>query len=408
MTTVAKRYGVSGSFLARVCTWLNVPRPPRGYWARIAAGYTVSQPPLPSPKPGAEIEWARYGEARRAPLRVQSLPRKKKRRKRSELPTLHSLLEGFQERLNEGNVSFYYPFIKPIKRLLPDIVVTKKTASRAIDVANEFFLLLEEHNHQVMLSPLKQRLFRHEVDEREQTRGGNHYSNLWSPSRPTVVFIGTVAIGLTIYEMTEYVEVRSIDGKHVKISDLTPQQLIKAARSYSWTTTQDMPSGRLCVQAYSPYSGTNWSRQWKESKVGEFPAKFRGIVKELEAEATTIAKQVEEAERKAEMQRQQYEQQREIERQRWEVEKAEQARKNAEWRRAEAQKESRRELFDIIRGWAEANRIEEFFEDIQRRATNLPEEEKTKLLERLKLAREIIGGVDALERFRVWRSPDER
>ena len=33
MTKVAARYEVSSSFLARVCARLNVPRPPRGYWA---------------------------------------------------------------------------------------------------------------------------------------------------------------------------------------------------------------------------------------------------------------------------------------------------------------------------------------------------------------------------------------
>lgn len=31
MTKVAARYGVSSSFLARVCERLNVPRPSRGY-----------------------------------------------------------------------------------------------------------------------------------------------------------------------------------------------------------------------------------------------------------------------------------------------------------------------------------------------------------------------------------------
>jgi hypothetical protein len=38
MTAVAARYGISGSFLARVCARLNVPRPPRGYWVRRASG----------------------------------------------------------------------------------------------------------------------------------------------------------------------------------------------------------------------------------------------------------------------------------------------------------------------------------------------------------------------------------
>lgn len=38
MTKVAARFDVSGSYLARMCTLLNVPRPERGYWAKMAVG----------------------------------------------------------------------------------------------------------------------------------------------------------------------------------------------------------------------------------------------------------------------------------------------------------------------------------------------------------------------------------
>lgn len=408
MTTVAKKYGVSGSFLARVCTWLNVPRPPRGYWARVAAGYTVPQQPLPDPKPGGEIEWARYGEAKRAPLKFENQKFKNKRRNRSDLPALHPLLEGFQERLHEGSESYFNPYIRPIKRLLPDIITSKKLASHTIEVANELYLGLETHGHQVKFSPHSQPLWRRAIDEREQVRGGHHDSHLWYPSRPTVVFIGTVAIGLTVYEMTEYVEVRHIDGEYVKVTDLTPQQLKRAARSYSWTSTQDMPSGRLCIQAYSPYQRTEWRRQWQERKAGDFPGKLSAIIKELETASASIAKQVEEAEHKAEIERQQREQQREIERQRWEAEKAQQAREDAERRRIKAEKDSREELASIINAWAKAKSIEEFFADAERRAAGLGDDEKAVILERLKLARQMVGSTDALQWLRSWKAPEER
>ncbi len=38
MIKVAIELGVSGSYLARVCTALGVPRPERGYWAKVAVG----------------------------------------------------------------------------------------------------------------------------------------------------------------------------------------------------------------------------------------------------------------------------------------------------------------------------------------------------------------------------------
>ena len=47
MLRVAARLGVSSSYMARVCTLLNVPRPERGYWAKLAVGKAPKQPPLP-------------------------------------------------------------------------------------------------------------------------------------------------------------------------------------------------------------------------------------------------------------------------------------------------------------------------------------------------------------------------
>jgi hypothetical protein len=35
---VAQRYGVSDVAIAKACSLLDIPKPPRGYWARKAAG----------------------------------------------------------------------------------------------------------------------------------------------------------------------------------------------------------------------------------------------------------------------------------------------------------------------------------------------------------------------------------
>jgi ankyrin repeat protein len=43
---VAKSYGISDVRLGKVCRALQVPVPPRGYWARVRNGYTVEKPPL--------------------------------------------------------------------------------------------------------------------------------------------------------------------------------------------------------------------------------------------------------------------------------------------------------------------------------------------------------------------------
>ena len=169
-----------------------------------------------------------------------------------------------------------------------------------------------------------------------------------------------------------------------------------------------MPSGRLCIQAYSPYTGTEWTRQWQEKKGGDFPGKLPAIIKEFEIASVLIAKQAEEAGCRAEIQRQQLEQQREIERKRWEAEKAEQAREEAERRRLKAIKDSRDELSDIIKAWAKAKRIEEFFADVERQAATMEEDQKAAVLERLALARRMADTTDALRWLASWKTPEER
>lgn len=56
VSIVAKRYDVSDTALAKVCRRMNIPLPPRGYWAKIRAGQSVSIPILPTYEPNKPIE----------------------------------------------------------------------------------------------------------------------------------------------------------------------------------------------------------------------------------------------------------------------------------------------------------------------------------------------------------------
>src|SRR5690606_10561147 len=57
MMRVAARYGVSSSYLARVCTELRIPRPARGYWAQLVVNKAPSKAPLPAVSPGELGSW---------------------------------------------------------------------------------------------------------------------------------------------------------------------------------------------------------------------------------------------------------------------------------------------------------------------------------------------------------------
>ena len=41
--TLCQQYGLSDNGLRKVCKRLNVPVPPRGYWAKVEAGHKVQE-----------------------------------------------------------------------------------------------------------------------------------------------------------------------------------------------------------------------------------------------------------------------------------------------------------------------------------------------------------------------------
>jgi GTP1/Obg family GTP-binding protein len=98
----------------------------------------------------------------------------------------------------------------------------------------------------------------------------------------------------------------------------------------------------------------------------------------------------------------------EIERQRWEAQRREEERRERERRRAQAVKESREQLFAIVKAWALADRIERFFDDAERRASALNWDDRAALLDRIKQARGLLGGTDALARLQQWKAPSEQ
>ena len=239
MTAVAARFGLSSSYLARICNRMNVPRPDPGYWAKLAVGKAKTQPPLPAAQPGDDLVWSREGDNAGT---VRSLPKPPVRvlRKRSlttaPRPDQHPLLIGAKTHFETGRLSYEGDYLKPAKKLLVDLAVTKAGLDKALSFANELFLSLEDNGHRVLIAPHGEFLHREEVDEREEPHRNRGYNNLWSPWRSTVVYIGTVAIGLTVIEMSEEVEVRYVNGKFVREEDYVPPKRGRYTPDNTWTT----------------------------------------------------------------------------------------------------------------------------------------------------------------------------
>lgn len=66
ISRLCKRYGLSDQGLRKVCAKSQIPLPPRGYWAKIAAGHVLSKPTLPPLS--KEAEGRRPSVKKQAPL----------------------------------------------------------------------------------------------------------------------------------------------------------------------------------------------------------------------------------------------------------------------------------------------------------------------------------------------------
>lgn len=52
MIRLAEEFGISGNGLAKICDRLDIPYPPRGHWAKKAAGKAITTLELPARKDG--------------------------------------------------------------------------------------------------------------------------------------------------------------------------------------------------------------------------------------------------------------------------------------------------------------------------------------------------------------------
>src|SRR5579884_879533 len=154
MTKVAARHGVSSSFLARVCARLNVPRPPRGYWAQLEVGRAPTKPDLPNPRPGDPLDWSRDRSLPRIARGVAEAPPATKfaRNRRSGRSARHDILIGAREHFDAAR-ELDGGYLRPAKRRILDLFVSKESLDRALGLANSLFLALEDGGHRVAFAP---------------------------------------------------------------------------------------------------------------------------------------------------------------------------------------------------------------------------------------------------------------
>jgi hypothetical protein len=405
MTKVGEKFKLSGSYMARVCATLRVPRPERGYWAKLAVEKAPEKPALPDAQPGDQLSWSQ-GEVLSAPprARVVALPPRPRRGKLPRPVTgTHGLIRDAKGNHDNGYKVEEGQHLRPHKRLMVDVTASRSGLDKALAFANDLFNALESAGHRVLISSAAENFTRAHIDEHEQLPkkpNGEHsyYNNrLWWPQRPTVVYVGSVAFGLAVIEMSESVELRYVNGRYIRESDYKPPKASTRFAEHTWTTTREIPCGRLRLVIYAPYRGVSWSIVFQESKDRALTTDIPKIVKSIQNSAAVVVEKVKEAEREAEIRRREWEEQQERRRQ-------EEDRRRV----AESNKESREQLSKVIENWARVVSLEEFFAGIEKRVQSLPEEQRPEMLKRLALAREFVGTQDPLDFFRSWKTPLER
>ena len=234
-----------------------------------------------------------------------------------------------------------------------------------------YSMLWNPPGHRVLISSPAENFHRAHIDEHEQLQkkpnGGHPYydSRLWSPQRPTVVHVGSVAFGLAVIEMSERVELRYVNGRYIREHDYKPPKASARFAEHSWTTTRETPCGRLRLVVYAPYRDVSWSIVFQESKDRALTTEIPKILKSIQNSVQLVVEKVREAEREAEIRRKQWDEQ--IERSRREEDRR---------RVAESIKESHEQLSRVIDNWARVVSLEQFFAGIEKRVRDLPEEQR--------------------------------
>ena len=396
MVRLAERCGVSSSYLARVYTELKVPRPDRGYWAKLEFGKSPPKPSLPAARPGDLMQWA-PGTA------VGSIVASACRSPISTLPhvgpkdhgKLHDLLNGARplflktRKLENG-------ILCPFKKTLVDILASESKLGDALETAQVLFLALNQKGFHVGMAAPDERASREQVFLPEKPAMYPRAAK-WSPQRPTLVHINGTQIGLTLFEMTVDVEMVYAERGYLPVATLSQRQLERYTGTLHWRTMKPEPSGRLCLQAYCPHRLFKWSKQWRESKPGELQMLVPSIAEELEAFAPWLVSQTQEAQDLHDKKLR-----------RWDEEERERNRLKKEEHQRKLLAESRADLLSAIAAWDEARRVRAFFDTVESELRDAPEQEAIALRERLRLATELLGTVDPFRVLRAWRSPSER
>ena len=320
VTKLAKQFGLSDVGFAKICKKYNIPRPPRGYWARRQAGEKAKRTPLPSGKDELiTINPNRYntGSIEDVSMTEISFESAEANRivVRNTLRRPHPLVEQASEFLKSCEPN-QMGILEVPKGKYPDIQVSKKTRSRALRIMDALLKGLEKRGYVTDLSEQGARIKMLGVD---------------------------ICFGIS-----EELETRRTEPKN---HDLGGYYRFGHSR---FDTTR-VPSGKLCLAIDGWGHSYSGRKKWRDSKTKQLEDSLNAFIVGMLRMATWEKKHMEEMREK------------ERQRQEWLRQREEEKRLRAEKRRRIEEEQARvLALVSDAENWRKSQLIREYIAEVER------------------------------------------
>ena len=160
---LARRYEISNVGLAKICRKHDIPRPPRGHWAKLQFGKASPQTPLPHPDHNYDITMQEPWEPREGRIAPPSSqpPIKNARAEKlvdpqitvaETLKNAHELVNRAKHQLQNATTDMNGLIVVPADSVL-DICVSKGRLHRALLIMDALLKAAEERGHRVSTGP---------------------------------------------------------------------------------------------------------------------------------------------------------------------------------------------------------------------------------------------------------------
>lgn len=165
ITKLATKYGISDVGLKKICKNLNVPTPPRGYWAKVHNNIRIDKTPLPKLKIGQPQSYTmkKYDTPISQPMRngsnlsfeahqlISQLNSNKPYKVPAKLVSPHPLVAETHEVLLKAETNKYGILVGNWKKKYLDIRVSPGMLKRALRIFDSIIKFLESEDIKVLV-----------------------------------------------------------------------------------------------------------------------------------------------------------------------------------------------------------------------------------------------------------------